>query len=341
MIKQKIIYSLLFCFAIFSFKNSVTNFIIIPNHFPKPFYNFKNNPLSNAKILLGRVLFYDPILSRNNTISCASCHTSYTAFTHVDHSLSHGIDDKIGFRNSPILVNLAWQKFFMLDGAVNHLDMQALLPITNATEMDNKLDSVINKLTVSTIYPKLFYNAFGDSVITGQHTLLALSQFLLTLVSSTSKYDSVINKYTTFTIQENKGYQIFKKQCATCHTEPLFTNNQFMNNGLALDTFIKDYGRMKITQKNEDSLKFKVPTLRNIEFSAPYMHDGRFKKLNEVLNHYSTGVIYSSTLALQLKKSSALSADDKVDLTAFLLTLSDKKFLFNPKFAFPKKILLK
>ncbi len=311
----------------------------VPKSWPKPHYDFTKNPLSLSKIELGRVLFYDPLLSKNNTISCASCHSQYTAFTHVDHSLSHGIDDRIGTRNSPTLMNLAWHPSFMWDGAINHLDMQALAPISHPDEMGETIETVVPKLQVSKNYRSLFYKAFGDSVITGQHTLKAISQFMLTLVSANSKYDSVMRKQTQFTAQEKNGYALFQKNCASCHAEPLFTNLQFENNGLALDTTLNDYGRMKVTKNKNDSLKFKVPTLRNIEFSYPYMHDGRFKRLSDVLKHYTSGIHHTKTLAKQLEQPIILSSNQRVDLTAFLLTLTDKEFLFNPKYSFPKNNL--
>lgn len=310
----------------------------VPENFPKPQYDFAKNPLSNEKIQLGRALFYDPILSRDATISCASCHSQYTAFTHVDHALSHGIEDKIGTRNSPALMNLAWHKEFMWDGAINHLDMQALAPISNPVEMDEKIEHVVKKLQASKLYPKLFYKAFGDSLITGEHTLKAISQFMLILVSANSKYDSVMRKEATFTEQEQKGYLLFQKNCGACHKEPLFTNLEYENNGLEVDISLTDFGRMKITQNPKDSLKFKVPTLRNIEFSYPYMHDGRFKRLNEVLKHYTNGVKSSPTLSPHLAKPIVLSSNEKVDMIAFLLTLTDKHFLFNPQYSYPKDI---
>ena len=140
----------------------------------------------------------------------------------------------------------------------------------------------------------------------------------------------------TFTQQEQNGYLLFKKHCASCHTEPLFTNLQFENNGLPVDSILNDWGRMRITQKANDSLKFKVPTLRNIEFSFPYMHDGRFKKLSQVLNHYTNGIVHYSNLSQTLKQPIILTSNQKVDITAFLLTLTDKEFLFNKKFSYPR-----
>ncbi len=321
-------------FFIFAFKTEKELFFI-PKNWPKPVYNFSTNTLTAQKILLGRVLFYDPILSKNNTISCASCHSQYSAFTHIDHALSHGINDSIGTRNSPALMNLAWQKTFMWDGAINNLDMQALAPISHPAEMGSTITDVIKKLNSLKTYRSLFYNAYGDSLATGEKTLKAFSQFLVTIVSANSKYDKVMHQQEKFTSQETNGYTLFKKNCSACHTEPLFTTTQFANNGLLLDTLLKDYGRYKITKNANDSLKFKIPTLRNIEFTYPYMHDGRFKKLSEVLNHYTTNLHSSKTLAVELQKPIVLTSNEKVDLISFLLTLTDKEFIFNKKFSYP------
>lgn len=323
--------------VLFSFFEKEKNLFYIPKNWPKPVYNFKNNPLSKEKVFLGRNLFYDPILSRDNSISCASCHSPYNAFTHVDHNLSHGIEDRIGTRNSPTLMNLAWHKSFMWDGAINHLDMQALSPISHPDEMDEKIENVILKINHTKKYKTLFFNAFGDSTATGEKALKAISQFMLTLISANSKYDLVKQHKAQFTSQEQNGYKLFQKHCASCHQEPLFTNLKFENNGLKIDPKIKDWGRMKITNNPQDSLKFKVPTLRNIEFSFPYMHDGRFKKLNQVLNHYTNEVQYSPTLSQALTKSIKLTSNEKVDVIAFLLTLSDREFLFNQAHGFPKE----
>jgi cytochrome c peroxidase len=321
-----------------AFRIADESLFVVPSHFPQPIYDFSKNPLSKNKIELGRALFYDPIFSRNNMTSCASCHSQFSAFTHVDHALSHGIEDKIGFRNAPALMNLAWQKTFMRDGAVNHLDVLALAPIGNPLEMDESMAHLITKLQASRIYTELFFKAFGDSVITGEHTLKALSQFMLTFISAESKYDSVMRKETEFTPQESNGYTLFKKNCASCHLEPLFTNDDFMNNGLSVDTTLNDYGRYGITGNPADSLKFKVPTLRNIEFSYPYMHDGRFRKLSQVLDHYTKGVQQNKTLADELQTPMVLSSNEKVDIIAFLLTLTDKSFLYNPDYFYPKEI---
>jgi len=307
-----------------------------PDYFPKPVYNFEQPPLDSNKIELGRILFYDPILSKDNTISCASCHSPFNAFAHTDHDLSHGIFDSIGNRNAPALFNLAWQKTFMWDGAINHLDMQALAPISHPSEMGSNINEVIKKLNESKAYKELFLNAFQDSTISTSKILKALSQFQLTLVSSNTKYDKVKMGKETFTEQEKNGYQLYKNNCASCHSEPFFSNYNFENNGLPIDQTLNDMGRYVITENENDKRKFKVPSLRNLSFTYPYMHDGRFMTLQEVINHYTSGIEYSETLSLQFNKSIELSSNEKVDLISFLLTLNDKDFVFNKKHQFKK-----
>jgi cytochrome c peroxidase len=306
-----------------------------PKGWPKPQYDFSKNPLTEEGFELGKILFYDPILSRDNTISCSSCHLQQTGFTHVDHELSHGIEGKIGTRNSLTLQNLAWTKNFMWDGGVNHLDVQAIGPITSADEMDESLQNVVAKLQKSDKYPALFEKAFKTKKITGQLTLKAISQFVVSLTSSNSKYDKVARKEEQFTAMEQKGYNLFKTNCASCHKEPLFTSDNFENNGLDVDNTLNDIGRMKITKNPRDSLKFKVPTLRNVQFTFPYMHDGRFKTLNEVIKHYNS-LKKKSNLSKELSNSMRLSDDERTELVAFLKTLTDKEFLFNPRFSYAK-----
>jgi cytochrome c peroxidase len=303
--------------------------LIFPKNWPAPNYDFSKNPLTKAGIELGRRLFYDPILSRDSTISCASCHLSFTAFTHVDHAVSHGIENRLGTRNSLALANLAWSNYFMWDGAVQHLDFQALAPISSPSELDNSIEKVVEKVGQNARFRAQFLATFGDSTVTGERLLKAISQFELTLISANSKYDQVILGRDTFSKQAQNGYFLFQKNCARCHAEPLFTNGGFEKNGLPIDPFFNDFGRMNVTQNLADSMKFKVPTLRNIEFSAPYFHDGRFKKLRQVVDFYAKNT--------EIKPKIELSANEKVDLVAFLLTLTDREFLFNPDFGFPKK----
>ena len=338
--KQKPIYlfSILFFIAItlsFAIKIGTPIYLEIPKGWPKTKYDFSKNPLTEEGFQLGRKLFYDPILSRDNTISCASCHLQATGFTHVDHELSHGIEGKIGTRNSLALMNLAWSENFMWDGGINHLDVQPINPITSPVEMDETLANVVVKLQKSENYPQLFEQAFGDSKITGQHLLKALSQFVVMLKSCNSKYDKVMRKEAEFTEKEKNGYRIFKANCASCHKEPLFAGDKFERNGLTMDTTLNDIGRERITNKIEDRMRFKVPTLRNIQFTTPYMHDGRFKKLSEVIKHYNS-LGNDKSLPKQLKKPMNLNDNERVDLLAFLHTLTDLEFLFDPKYSFPK-----
>jgi len=312
-----------------------------PEYWPKPIYDFAKNPVTEEGFQLGRNLFYDPALSKDNTISCASCHLQASGFTHIDHDLSHGIEGKIGTRNSLAIMNVAWSSSFMWDGGINHLEVQALAPLTNEVEMAETLEDVVRKLDTIPYYKDLFYKAFQDSTITGQRVLLGLTQFTVMLNTYNSKYDKYIRKEGggQFTAQEKNGLKLFKVNCASCHTEPLFANNEFKNNGLAVDMTLNDYGRMKITQNSKDSLKFKVPTLRNIQFTKPYMHDGRFETLQEVITHYTNGIKQSETLATELNEAIVLTPNEKVDLLVFLHTLTDKDFLFDKRFSFPKELI--
>ncbi len=331
--KRRALFILFGFFFAFSIKQSLFE---VPLNFPKPSYDFSNNELRESIVFLGRNLFYEPLLSKDNSISCESCHSPYSAFTHIDHPRSHGIYDSVGLRNAPALMNLAWQKTFMWDGAIHNLDVQSLAPISHPKEMGSSINEVLHKLNASQKYKGLFQQAFGDSIATGERTLKALSQFMLTLVSANSKYDKVMRGETQFSDYELRGYKLFQKHCNTCHKEPLFTHGGFENNGLKPDPKLNDWGRMKISQRKSDSLKFKVPTLRNIEYSYPYMHDGRFRKITDVLRHYSSEIHPSTTLSPQLQSGIFLTEHDQVDLTHFLLALSDKSFVFNPKYAFPR-----
>ena len=338
--KKNTIALLVIVFYLLSFRQVSKEVFEFPDLFPTPTYDFKNNPLDSNKIELGRLLFYDAILSKDNSVSCSTCHSRFNAFAHNDHNLSHGINDRIGSRNAPALFNLAWQPTFMWDGAVNHLDMQALAPISSATEMGEDILNVVDKLQNDPFYRKKFYAAYDDSIVTGEKVLKVLSQFQLTLVSANSLYDRVKSGEGEFNDQELKGYKLFQENCNTCHQEPLFSTYELAQNFIAIDSNLNDYGRGVISKSSDDSLLFKIPSLRNLEYSFPYMHDGRYFELNTVLNHYT-----SKETKLKFKKEGLkkinLSGDDKVDLIAFLLTLNDKEFVFNEKHRFPRELLIK
>ncbi len=313
---------------------------VVPEGWPQPLYDFDKNPLTKNGIALGRKLFYDDMLSRDSTVSCAFCHLSYTNFTHIDHKLSHGIEDRIGTRNTLSIMNLAWYNTFMWDGGITNLDVQPLAPLTSFFEMDMDPDELITRLESSSEYPKLFKQAFGkDADVSGYYMFRAMSQFILTLNTYNSKYDKVMRKEAgaTFTEREQKGLEVFRAKCASCHKEPLFTDGTFRNNGLAVDTNLNDGGRIKITRNIDDSLKFKVPSLRNIEVSYPYMHDGRYKSLQMILFHYSNGITDSKTLDPALKKGLNMGEDDKRNLIIFLKTLTDISFIRNKAHADPNR----
>ncbi|MCW3466305.1 cytochrome-c peroxidase [Chitinophaga nivalis] len=308
-----------------------------PANFPAPVYKLDANQITQAGFELGRKLFYEPRLSRNNTISCGDCHIQTSAFTHHGHDVSHGIDDRLGSRNAPPMMNLAWQPSYMLDGGVFDLDLQPIAPITNPVEMDEKLDNVLNKLRAHPQYPALFKKAFGTEEITTARMMKAMSQFMVMLVSADAKYDQVVRgEGATFTADEKAGYAIYQQKCSACHTEPMFSDYSFRNNGIGIGPN-NDEGRYPITLNPADKYKFKVPSLRNLQYTAPYMHDGRFYTLDGVLDHYASEVQDMPTLDPLLKKNGKrgidLTATDKRLLLAFLNTLNDKKFITDKRFS--------
>jgi cytochrome c peroxidase len=315
----------------------------VPKGWPKPIYNFKNNPLTVEGFELGKKLFYDERLSKDSTISCASCHQQFSAFATYDHNFSHGYNNTFTTRNAPALQNLAWQKEFMWDGGINHLDVQPITPILAENEMAETLENVIKKLKKDTAYLRMFKAAYGDNAINTQRITRALSQFMVMLISSNSKYDRVKREEDTFNLPEKLGYEIFKQKCVSCHTEPFFTDFTYRNTGITKDATIDDIGRMRITGNNKDSLKFKVPSLRNVDITFPYGHDGRFMTLSNVFEHYRKNMQPIHTTDTLLKNKLYLSNFQIGQLTAFLFTLTDSAFIKNPMFAAPtytKPILL-
>ncbi len=302
-----------------------------------------DNPLTVEGIELGRRLFHDPRLSINNSQSCASCHDRTAAFSDV-RRVSLGAEGQPGRRQSMPLFNLAWAKEFFWDGRVKSLREQALLPIEDPTEMNEKLDRVIAKLEADAAYPGLFAAAFGKpetgSAVTPERLGLAIEQFVLTLVSQDSKFDRAARKVDTLTEQEKLGLQLFITEhdprlglrgadCFHCHGGNLFTTHQYVNNGLKPRD--DEAGRMEATKLQIDRDLFKVPSLRNIAVTAPYMHDGRFQTLEEVIDHYDHGVHRSPTLDPNLAKHPVeglgLTAEEKAALVAFLKTLTDDAFI--------------
>jgi cytochrome c peroxidase len=307
----------------------------VPKGFPKPIYDFKKNMPTPAGFVLGRMLFYDPILSKDSSTSCASCHQRIAAFGHMDHALSHGINGLIGKRNVPAIQNVAWGESFMWDGGVNNLEVQPLSPLTNPIEMNESLPEVLKRLRASSYYRMAFREAFGDSVISSEHMLKAIAQFIGLMVSSNSRYDKFMRHEDTLSQFEFNGLMVFREKCAKCHREPLFTDESYKSSGLQPDTSLRDLGRAIITGRPNDQYTFKVPGLRNIERSYPYMHDGRFRTLEQVLDHYSDGNFYMVNTTPELMQARNLSALEKKEVIAFLKTLTDNVFLYDRRFADP------
>jgi cytochrome c peroxidase len=306
-----------------------------PDYFPEPYYKFGKNTLTKEGFELGRALFFDPILSIDSTISCASCHSQGHAFADHNTRMSFGINGKMGDRNSPAMFNLAWQPIFMWDGGINHIEVMPFAPITNDVEMGETLENVIEKLKKHPKYVQRFQSVFGEKPIESQQLFYALTQYMTMLVSDDSKYDQYRQGKVSFTKDEEDGLQIFKLKCASCHTEPLFTDFSLRNNGLEI--LGDDFGFGRITLHEEDNYKFKVPSLRNIALTYPYMHDGRFRTLEQVLDHYSQGIVSHPNLDKNLisngKLGIPMSDVEKQKIITFLQTLTDYTFISNPIFS--------
>ena len=307
--------------------------ITTPFGFPDMIIPF-DNQLSVEGVELGRKLFNDPILSANNTLACSGCHIKNNSFSQ-NESFSIGIDGIKGFRNASALINLGWNTSFNWDGSINTLEEQAFEPVTNPIEMHSKWVDVENKLNNDSMYSILFKNAFGIDYIDSNHVVKAISQFERTLISVNSKYDKWIKQELQLNTSELNGFSIFnseKGDCFHCHGTEMFMDNSFHNNGLDSENNFTDFGLENITGNQSDRAKFKTPTLRNIEYSSPYMHDGRFNTLEEVVEHYNSGGNYSSTVDPLMKKIGVglqLTNTEKQDLINFLKSLTDDDFINN------------
>lgn len=305
--------------------------VVVPNGFPALVYDFKDNAPTQKGFDLGKKLFYDPGISKDGTVSCGTCHQQFAAFANLDHPTSHGVDNCFGKRNAPVLFNLVWRDNFLHDGGVKNLELVPLNAVVDACEMANNVTDVLTYLKSKPDYQTAFRKAFNSDEITSQKMLKALAQFTGLMISADSKYDKVKANKESFTPQEQAGYTLFLQKCATCHTEPLFSDNSFRNNGL--DEVYFDKGRAIITELSTDEDKFKVPTLRNIELSSPYMHNGRFKTLEQVLNHYQNGIKANKNLDPIFSTGLNLGQDDKTNIITFLKTLTDYSFIKNPIFS--------
>ena len=308
----------------------------VPSNFPPLAYNMSNNPLTQKGFELGKKIFYDGRLASDGVISCGFCHIQEDAFTHHGHTFSHGVGDGIGTRNAPPIQNMAYQTQFFWDGAADHIEMLSMAPISNELEMNGNIIDIINMMKNDAEYKMLYKQAFQNGEVNSENMLKALAQFMTMLTSSNSRFDKYRRNETggTLTQEELDGYTIFNQKCASCHATDIFTDNTFRNNGLPINPQIDDIGRMRVTGIEAQKYKFKVPSLRNIEKTAPYMHDGRFYTLDAVLNHNSSGVADTQNLDPSLNNNGTLgiplAASEKTKLIAFLKTLTDNEFLTNP-----------
>ena len=306
----------------------------------------QNNPQTVEGVALGKKLFFDPILSGDNTLACAGCHAPSAGFSD-NRQFSPGIDGIEGRRNSMPLFNLAWnfEESFFWDGRTTTLEDQALEPVIDPIEMHNTWPEAVSSLQASATYPELFENAFGTTTIDSTLVSKAIAQFVRTLISGNSRYDQYLRGEIELTDSELNGLEVYvdenRGDCFHCHGTPpnnlLWTDNAFHNNGL--DETFDDLGRGGATGDPREFGAFKTPSLRNLAYTAPYMHDGRFETLEEVINHYSEGLVYSETIDPLMKAVSEggvqLTEKDKEDLKAFLLALSDEGFINNPDFQKP------
>lgn len=306
----------------------------IPAGWPQPTEFFVNNPVNEETFQLGRKLFYEGKLSRDGNFPCASCHQPFASYTTFQHDRSHGYNHSHTLRNAPGLLNVAWLNELFWDGSQDHLYV-SLTHITRPDEMAENMDTVLEKLRTDTSYIRMFRAAFGDNKITGLRLLKALEQFVAFIITDNSKYDKVMRGEATFTTAEETGYTIFKAKCAVCHKEPLFTDNSFRNIGLPIDPSLNDYGRMKVTGNKNDSLKFRVPSLRNVMLTSYYAHDGRFSDVGQILQHYTSGIQQSPTLDPLLVNGIPLTNAEISYLISFLSALTDASVTTNPRFLKP------
>ncbi|MVN78034.1 cytochrome-c peroxidase [Hymenobacter sp. HMF4947] len=328
--------------------------LAVPAGFPTPVIP-ADNPLTNEGVALGRMLFYEKALSSTGTMACGSCHQQSKAFTD-GLAFAVGVDGVANPRGTMSLTNVLWSSQLTWDGAFTTLETQALKPLENSIELHQPLTVGVAKLQATKLYPPLFLAAFGTSTITNELALKALAQFERTLISGSSRYDKYMATRQGFTADEVAGLQLYTThispgkvrgaECFHCHTQPLMSSNyegKFFNNGL--DLTFADPGRSGVTGVAVDKGKFIAPTLRNITLTAPYMHDGRFKTLEEVLDHYSDHVQMASPgLDNNLIEGindppfgthMDLTATEKKQVIAFLKTLTDSTFIADKRFSNP------
>lgn len=297
-----------------------------PKHFPDPTYTFENNPIARESFEIGKKLFFDPILSRDGSVSCNNCHQQGLAFADNPlHPFSVGVEDRLGERNAPSLANMAFYPEFFWDGGVTHLDFTPINAITAHFEMDNTMEVVIRRLNNNDEYKKLFKEAFDKDKITSPYMLHSLSQYMFMMISDNSKYDQYLRGEIKLSPSELAGKKVFERKCGHCHDGTLQTDFSYRNNGL--DSAFVDLGRGRITEVATDYGKFRVPSLRNVELTAPYMHNARFKTLEDVIEHYRNGIVSSQTLDKSLQNRIDISNTEQKQIIDFLHTLTDETFV--------------
>ncbi|WP_215242226.1 cytochrome-c peroxidase [Dyadobacter helix] len=309
-----------------------------PVHFPQPVFD-TGNPMSREGIALGRMLFYDVRLSANNKVSCATCHDPQRAFTDGARLSTAGVSGSALLRHTPALFNLAWATNGLFwDGGATNLESQVFGPLTAHDEMGQDLYELMDELNAVPAYVSGFQNAF-DGPVSSQNVAKALAQFQRSLISADSRYDRFrLNKPGgSLTADELSGLELVRQKCQGCHAGELFTDQGYHNNGLDADFSDTSHeglflGRYRISYDVSDLGKFKTPSLRNLAFTAPYMHDGRFATLEDVLEHYSTGVKNSATLDKLIPASGMeLTGEQKKQVVAFLYTITDQEFVRDPE----------
>lgn len=304
-----------------------------PLGFPPFNTSFEGNKPTKYGVELGRKIFNDKKLSGNNTISCASCHNQTRAFTDGQVQ-ALGIHHRVGLRNTPPLQNLAFLHFYNWDGNLLQLERQALVPIITHEEMDSSILDFIGKIAREAEYLDLFRWAFGDEAITPERIYRSLAQYQYTLISANSKYDRVLQGGAEkFTDREERGLIVFQQKCESCHSGALFTDQSFRNIGFPINPSAEEAGRARVTGVTADYMRFRVPSLRNIEYTAPYGSFGQFPTLESLLDYLDSGVLAADNLDPILKLNGnriPMSKQEKEDIISFLHTLSDPGFV-NPE----------
>jgi cytochrome c peroxidase len=308
-----------------------------------------DNLLTEQGVKLGRMLFYETRLSGDNSLACASCHKQENAFTDTNR-FSTGIDGLEGHRQAMSAVNMLWNtNGYFWDGRAQKLRDQSIIPIQDDLEMNETMENVVEKLEQDTLYKHQFFRAFGSEDISSHRIGLALEQFMNSIVSYRSKYDLFLEGEATFTEKEELGMELFFEEynpyfpetsgadCGHCHGGKNFSSQEYMNNGL--DSIYNDNGRYDVTGLESDRGAMKVTTLRNIELTPPYMHDGRFNTLEEVIDHYNEGLRNNASLnpalAMTMGTGLMLNETDKDALIAFLKTLTDTSLIQDSRYASP------